>query len=165
VQAKRGGFSIVEVLIVVAILGITLAIAPRFRYGSMELTRITDDTAQLLQRARFEAIKRNVSTFIKIDTSNGVIQVYTDDDADGQLDTDGSDHLLQEITASAYRTPISLNSTYTGNIIRWSPWGLPQTQNGALGSGRITLSANSQSKSICISSAGRIRIQNRESCS
>ena len=163
---KAAGTSLIETLVVLAILGVSLLVlVPRFRHSGFELNRIAIDTAQLLLRARFEAIKRNGFVFVKVDTRTGAIQVYTDNNANARLDTNGNDLLLQEITASAYRTPISMSSTYPDDVIRWSPWGLPQTENGALGLGHVTFIGGNLSKSICISASGRIRIQNGRSCS
>jgi len=161
---RNAGFSLLELLVVVAIISIPLVMYPRFRVEGLELTRLTDDTVHLLQRARFEAIKRNEPTFVKIDKDSGTIKLYVDSNNSGGLD--GDDLLLQKITTSDYKAPLVINGSSFA-VIRWTPQGLPQKENGALGAGRITLGWQGKplKKTACISAAGRVRVHNGGSCS
>ncbi len=159
---NRQGFTLIELLVVIAILGILLAYVTFPRKEGVETNRLANDAVNLLQRGRYEAIKQNGYTFIRINSDS--LELYLDSNADGALQTD-TDRRLERLATSSYQTPLTLDSNYPSGILRWNPRGLPEKESGALGAGRITIQAKNIAKSICISAAGRIRIADGGSCS
>ncbi|MBE9610442.1 GspH/FimT family pseudopilin [Chitinilyticum piscinae] len=72
-QKRQTGFTLIELMLVVALIGIILAIAvPNFTewYQRKKLEGIANDFAALIQNARIEAVRRNSSTFLITTRSN-----------------------------------------------------------------------------------------------
>jgi prepilin-type N-terminal cleavage/methylation domain-containing protein len=92
---RSSGFTLIEVIVVLALMVILLL----FSFPSLlktihrsKLLGITSQASVLMQQARFEAIKRNVSVFVVADLTYRSISVVTDDNGNGVWDiaTDGA---------------------------------------------------------------------------
>lgn len=108
--SKRGGFTLVEILIALAIVGIVVMIAATSFQGMMRKYRVEGETKQMfaeLTDARARAMQRNRAFFVRIDT-NGY-RTYEDTfpapDGNGVLDNDA---LLADTTVT--------NTIVTDNI-------------------------------------------------
>lgn len=68
-RAKRGGFTLIEILIALAILGIVVMLATGTFQGMMEKYRVEGETKQIfadLMDARGRAMQRNRAFFVKV---------------------------------------------------------------------------------------------------
>ncbi|HEX9191209.1 MAG TPA: GspH/FimT family pseudopilin [Candidatus Deferrimicrobiaceae bacterium] len=99
---RRGGFTVIEALIVLAILGIVVVIAVDSFRGIGEKYRVEGETKQLyanLMDARGRAMQRNRASFVRI-TSTGY-RTYEDTspvpDGNGSLDNT-ADTLVADVT-------------------------------------------------------------------
>lgn len=103
---RSRGFTIVEALIVVAVIGIAVAIGIPTMQRLLHRTKMENvarETAMLMQQARYEAIKRGVPVVVRIDPTTR--EVITFADVHGGLDvTLPSDGLFAAIPGAAART-------------------------------------------------------------
>jgi prepilin-type N-terminal cleavage/methylation domain-containing protein len=90
---RRGGFTVIEALIVLAILGIVVVIAVDSFRGIGEKYRVEGETKQLyadLMDARGRAMQRNRASFVVIDAAGSSYRTYEDTspapDGNGTLD-------------------------------------------------------------------------------
>lgn len=77
---RAAGFSLVEILVVVAIAAVILAIAIPNVPGVMESNKLQTSTSMLaskLAEARINALKRNRSAWLSVDVPQGRVQVQT----------------------------------------------------------------------------------------
>ena len=87
--ARNKGFTLVELMFVILIMGLTLAISlPGFgRFlQTWKLHGEVDQLAAVLRTARSAAVMRNVDAIFQFDTNNGTYFYYEDTDGDGQRD-------------------------------------------------------------------------------
>ena len=87
--ARNKGFTLVELMFVILILGLTLAISlPGFgRFlQTWKLHGEVDQFASILRTARSAAVMRNVDAVFQFDVNNGTYFYYEDNDGDGQRD-------------------------------------------------------------------------------
>jgi prepilin-type N-terminal cleavage/methylation domain-containing protein len=99
-RTKRGGFTLVEIMIALAILGIVVAIAVSNFQGMMEKYRVEGETKQIfadLMDARGRAMQRNRSFFVRM-TANGYT---TYEDTTPAPDGNGNLESTDTVAASA----------------------------------------------------------------
>lgn len=88
-QERKKGFSTLELLVVLAITlvvaGITLPGMVQTWYG-LQLRATAGEVADLMQRARMQAARSNVTVSVRYQVTNGIQQVYADYNNDGAWD-------------------------------------------------------------------------------
>jgi prepilin-type N-terminal cleavage/methylation domain-containing protein len=143
-KATRGGFSLVEILITIAILGILVVIAASNFGGMNEKYKVEAETKQLyadLMDARGRAMQRNRASIVRINAND--YQTYEDTspapDGDGALQN--TDTLITNTTVS--------HDIATGNIA--VPLSFNFNRNGiASVTGFIRFSSTAQPDYDCI---------------
>ncbi|MCK5898126.1 MAG: GspH/FimT family pseudopilin [Methylococcales bacterium] len=164
---QLSGFTIIELLITVSILGILTSMGLPSFMGTINSTRLTTKANELiasLNFARSEAIKRNQSVYVASVNASGQKwengwTIYIDNNSNKVFDKN-SDTLLKEYQA--------LESSYTlrtgGNIKGWlvyEPTGLYQTSTGRLNDSFslcTTEKDKKTSRKITLNSIGRTRV-------
>lgn len=157
----KSGFSLVELMVVIAILAIVSAIAiPNvigWRMG-YELSAASRDAKSAFQNARIRAIKENANVVLLFDTTgNGRRYTAFVDNGEGggvadNWARDGSERTVADITTPA-NVQIS-NITFAGNQTRFRPNGLPSV----LGRLQLTNTRN-DTIDVILSAGGNARIQ------
>jgi len=72
-REKRGGFTLIEIMIALAIVGIVVMLATSTFRGMMEKYRVEGETKQMfadLMDARGRAMQRNRASFVQINDNN-----------------------------------------------------------------------------------------------
>ena len=147
----RGGFTLLEIMIVIAIVGIVVMIAVGNFRGLMEKYRVEDETKQMfadLMDARGRAMQRNRVFHVQI-TNNGYKTFEDTDPApDGDTNLTGSDTQVASVNVKHTITPTGGLSDFRFN------------RNGiASVTGSIRFSSTTQSDYDCITvNATRIKM-------
>ena len=153
---KESGFTLVELMVAITIVVILVAIAvptwgkwiPGYR-----LKRATRDVYSSFQKAKLEAVRRNVNVVLIFDVAGQKYEMYVD--SDGNFDNN-------ETLLGTYNIPdnVTLDSTtFTGNATGFTSRGLPAKPSAGFGNGRVNLSnTKGISREIRLSMAGNIRI-------
>ncbi len=97
---QEHGFTLVEALITVAILGIIVLIGIPSFLGTLVRTRLTVSSRQissLLQVARLEAIKRNTDVKVSYDSTLRRFYAFVDNNHDGNEDTADGEKRLPDV--------------------------------------------------------------------
>jgi prepilin-type N-terminal cleavage/methylation domain-containing protein len=149
-RTSRGGFTLVEILIALAIVGIVVMLATSTFQGMMEKYRVEGETKQIfadLMDARGRAMQRNRVFHVQI-TSNGYKTFEdTNPPPDGDSDLTGSDTQVASV-------PVKHAITPTGGLsFRFNRNGI------ASATGTIHLSSTAQPDYDCITvQATRIKM-------
>ncbi len=147
-QKQAKGFTLAELMVVIAIIGITTAIAIPYFVGQMPRYRLNGAARQVmgdLMWARMEAVSQN-NEFKIFFLNNHEYRILDDDNNDGSVDggewtkTKNIQDEYHDVTISSNNDPIFLP--------RGTATSLPT----------ITLTNPSGSKTITISIAGRVSI-------
>ncbi len=151
------GFSLIEVMVVVAIIGITLTIAlPSFQslLASNRLTTSANDLVSALQLAKSEAIKSNRLVIVtKNDTwSNGWV-VFADNNQNNTQDA--GETTIGSFDALSTGFTVTPTNSYT-NRVTYRPDGRSTTN----GSFNFCSPANTADfRRVVIASTGRVKIE------
>ncbi len=156
-MTKSIGFTLLEILVVLAVLGILLAISPfGFNRQGPELNRAKRDIQSLIQKSRFEAVKRNKMVVLGLEQNGGKFVAVVDKDNSKTIST--GDEPRWEVDLSGYVK--NLKADFNPNSgIAWTPVGFP-VQAGTGGGGQssiVLLVGDDPKRKLCIASAGRIR--------
>ena len=104
----RGGFTLLEIMIVIAIVGIVVMIAVGNFRGLMEKYRVEDETKQMfadLMDARGRAMQRNRVFHVQITADGYKIFEDTDPAPDGDSNLTGSDAQVASVNVKHTITP------------------------------------------------------------
>ncbi|MDX2005371.1 MAG: GspH/FimT family pseudopilin [Meiothermus sp.] len=131
------GLSLVEILVVLAILGVLLSLSVRFVGTSAELGRAASEIEQLISKTRFEAIKRNRSVVLEF--SSAQVKVYVDHNANKTRDT--GEPVLEGWRSVEYRRGVRLTEINLGggHLMVWSPEGRGSSASDGSVAGRLRL--------------------------
>jgi prepilin-type N-terminal cleavage/methylation domain-containing protein len=151
-MAKQG-FSMIEVLVILAILGVLLALSVRFVGNSADLSRAASEIEQLMSKNRFEAIKRNRP--VALEFSSGAVRVYVDLNSNRTRDT--QEPILEGWRSTDYQRGVRLDEINLGssNLLIWSPEGRGISASGGSPVGRLRLvDSTGASREIRVSVGG-----------
>jgi len=161
------GFTLIEVIIVVAIIGIVVAISMPNMKEYVVNADLRGDARRLMgamQFARMEAVKRNVDCTV---TFGQIVSGTTYDyivyiDQNGNLEYDATENVL---TYGEYKIANVTGNTITKNddtlpSVKFTSRGLPLNNSDGFSAGTVTLLASSGlQKKVVYNSVGRIRIE------
>lgn len=91
--AWRGGFTLIEVVVTLMVLGVVVSVAVG-RFGLSEERQVEiagSDLVRKLDMARTKAIAARTSTLVAFDEMNREFTGYLDDDRDGSFDKDAAE--------------------------------------------------------------------------
>ena len=144
-----GGFTIIEIMIVIAIIGIMVGIAAPNFMDYLKSRRLSGATMQMfvdLMNARQQAVTQNKWVSLRIENTHQY-KIFTDGNKNGAIDT-GENVVTRDLHPDYGDVTFT---TAAGTIFAFYP-------NGTAGSATLGLAGASGSKSITISTAGRVKI-------
>lgn len=158
------GFTLTEVIIVIAILAIGLAIAiPNF-IDMGELSQLRSSARQLkdqMAKARLTAIETNSPTLVAFDPfAGGIITSYQIvQDTNGNCEIDAGEKTQRISLSNVEITANNLSTNDAGNfIVQWDRRGYPRQKNGLFAQGTVTYSGAGSQLQVVLSRTGNIRI-------
>ncbi len=161
---NRNGFTLIEVIIVIAILGIGLAFAiPNIMDMGVkgQLRTAVRQLKDQMAQARITAIETNAQTLIAFDPFvDGVITSYQIvQDADGDCEIDVGEQSRRISLSNVNITANNLTANDAGNlIVQWDNRGYPRRKNGSFTNGTVTFSGGGNQLQVLLSPTGNIRI-------
>jgi type IV fimbrial biogenesis protein FimT len=172
------GFTLIEVLVSLAILGILAALAAPSFSGSIKRQRVNsikDDLIASMQTARSEAIRRGLNVFLIRSPATGSCalatapefncgwQLVVDANANNTADATEITNRIQESTVPSRYVVMH---TAPGSSIRFNRWGQAQgTGHGFVISQLDDGVGGAATTTVCISSGGRTKtLEGSASC-
>lgn len=122
------GLSLIEVLMVLAIMGIMLGIGGLALMKNLPAYRLKGAARELvsnLQKARIEAVKRNMSCRVVFDVNNSRYAISIENGADGVWSTIADNTNLRVVALSQYRSGIGYGGGDAGFDATQSQGALP----------------------------------------
>lgn len=123
---KDSGFTIIELIVVVAIFGLLLAIASISGKGWLDRYRVEGQTKQMytdLMNARVSALQRNRMFFVTLTPNQYAIyeDMFPPPDGNGNLDLGAGQDRLVTQTTTQYTLNFSETFNFTQNgLVSWS---------------------------------------------
>ncbi len=157
-MANKNGFTLVELLVVVAVISITMSIGlPSFQstIASTRLTSAANAMVSALQLARSEALKQQKTVFVikKTKWENGW-DIFVDSKVPANKKQDLPDEptfATFDLLSSTITVPYGTGKGTYLNYVSYSA-------NGSANSGHFIFCSSSDFRSVVISSTGRIRV-------
>jgi len=160
--ARRRGFTLLEALIAISILGIILAVGFPL-LGTPDARAFSNDVNALVQRARFEAVKRDTPVAVRFDTQAGMIELRAPAEATVAAACGDADVVVVATAdTSAYRnTSFAVSGVLaTDRSIVWLPNGRPVNCAGSPNVARsIVVSDGRRQVTLSVDIGGRIVTQ------
>jgi type IV fimbrial biogenesis protein FimT len=161
-KLRRSGFTLVELLIVIAIIGIIAGLAVPSYQGMIERNRLKQVVESLksdLQLARARAIKSSENVIVSRKTGNAGTWCYglarknpsskTSCDC-AQADTSASDYCDIKIVSGSGFNTINMNSANSNSTFDF--------RRGTIGNNGVTFSTANYAARVVFSAVGRVRI-------
>jgi len=166
---KENGFTIIELLIVIAIMAVMSAIAiPNFRvWGpNYRLRTAIQEAYSDFQNARVTAMREGVNCAITFDQAVGgtTYDYVVFVDADNDLEYDAGERVIVEREWDDYADVNEDSVTFTNNddglpSIAFRSNGISRNNTGGFGGGTLTLrNSNGRTGSVVIAAGGTVRI-------
>lgn len=160
-MTKQHGFSILELIGVIAIVGILVALAAP-RLSSVPAANLyANSVASQLQQARFEAIKRNRPVAVVWDSAQQAVVTRANQSSnDIDCDLSSVDEVIVTTRTSEYGAlSVAPNGFGGSDGIVWLPTGLSQSCSSGLPTGNIVITGRNASYKIVVSGASRVRVE------
>lgn len=167
-QQKRAGFTLVELMIVVAIMGILAGIAYPLMLSwlpNMRLRGAARDVYSVMQRAKAEAIERGVDVTVGFSTATDAYIMFLDTGEGvggiaGNGVLDGSEPALFRsgpLPDGVAFDPATGGDgvTFAGNALVFTSRGLP----AGTGTVAVWVPATGRQRTVTVTIAGRVRMQ------
>lgn len=150
-QRAAGGFTLVELMVTVAVLAILVALAAPSFANIIERNRLTgaaNEAVAALQVARMEAIRRGSNTVLCPSTDGAScagndwsrVIVFVDDDGDGGVDSGPAEPVLRDVVVPAGSIQVKPSTNVaTNDRIRFSADGFVHVGSGGVREGGISL--------------------------
>lgn len=155
---QRHGFTVIEMLIAVAIAGILLAIGVvNLQAPSARL--FANDLKAQIEQARFEAIRRNAPVAVRWEAAAGRFATRLDPTSTRVQDTCDGATVLVTRQLNEYRNVTVDVSDWTGGVV-WLPSGQGRTCTGAPAiGGEIEVTDGRTTRVVAVSVGGRVSIR------
>ena len=155
-DAGRKGFTLIEILVVLAVLAILLAIAiPNLRTPAVRLA--ADAAHSYVQQARFDAIRLNRPVMLSVqDAGTGLNMAQLTTSA--HVICSGTATPLSALELSEFR---QVQIQERGHLFLWLPNGQPRSCSGQPLPGElsITLGDGNRSQQVVVSTGGAVTIR------
>jgi type II secretion system protein H len=160
----RPGFTLVELVIVLAILGIAAAVAMPSVAGMIQGFRVRAVARQIMtdmQSARMGAVAQKTNFRVTVDVANNRYQIDKFDPAAGVWNQVGTRREISTEDTAYFAPGVTLGATSAPNalVVTFSPFGTA-TLSAAAADGSARASANSDGRvvTVIISPMGSMRI-------
>lgn len=155
----RAGFSLVEFLVAVSVIGILSGLGATSYSGIIGRTRVTTEASALLhaiELTRSEATKRNARVTLLPVSGDWAAGWTVFVDGNGNRQVDAGEALIHSHPRLRPSTRIIANTT--PGYIAFGATGLPQQYSGAFLAATLTLCDTGTSRSIVLAKSGRPRV-------
>jgi len=160
-STRPAGFTLIEILLVLAILGILIGLYSWFNWRGVETSRIAYDLRSFFEEAKQEAIRRNRSVWIK--HSDTKLWACVSGAADC---VNSGANALRELSLSEYQGEFTVSSNFPDQCLRWRPEGFPSRCDDVQPlNGKMTIKRNGTPvRELCISPGGAVRLADVGAC-
>lgn len=149
------GVTILEIMMVVAVLGVLLSIAPSLMpRESFAVRQEAQSISRLVEWARFEAVRRNAHVGVRVSGANSHLEVYEFDPLSG------TEVGIREHDVEAFGVGIA---SATGYPMAFDTRGLRDPITG-FGLASIQLTSGSHTTYVCVNAQGKTSVQ-KATCS
>lgn len=155
---RPSGFTLLELLIVIGILGILFALSSRLSRDPYAMNAATTRLSTQFSRARMEALRQNDYIGVQVDPTNKRFFIFKDTNRNLTYDA-GEDILggtLTTLPSSDYPNIVFATGTSGASVV-FDPRGISRSTTAF--SITLTNSAGNRSKTVAVTAQGRANIQ------
>lgn len=160
----RNGFTLIEVMIVVAIIGVVMALAlPNYTIwnNQYQLRRATTEVANSLTLSRMAAMNRNRMVTVTLSSSGGAVAISSVDTANASvLPSQTMPFPVTGVTSVPLPSPLSGPVT-----VQFSPRGLRLIPSGSADQVVVLSNANGLQYSVLVRASGKVKWCPLSTCS